>query len=400
MRELARTLLESMVNEVMDAQADMICEDGSNARNGYRERGLTTPVGDITLRIPKLRAGTYFPEGIIERYSRADRAVAAAVAESWASGVSTRKMERIARKMGIERPSKDQVSAMCRSLDAEVGGLSSRDLGALEVPYLFLDATYVKCRREGRVQSTAVVTAIGVGSDGVRRMLGLAAIDTETYAGWLGFLRGLRERGLSGVHLVVSDAHAGLARAVSECLPGAGWQRCIVHLERDVCSLLASRRHRAMAGKALQAVFRETDPATVRSAYRAAIDAVGALSAAAGALLEDAEADALAYLDFPAEHRLRIRTNNVQERMNREIKRRSRVVQVFPSPGSMLRLVGAVCAEQDEDWSSRRYISPESMLKLAEPAGPEPVESESSRRRGLMLVEAAMELAGAGRRAA
>ena len=216
------------------------------------------------------------------------------------------------------------------------------------MPYLFLDATYVKCRREGRVQSTAVVTAIGVGSDGVRRMLGLAAIDTETYAGWLGFLRGLRERGLSGVRLVVSDAHAGLVRAVSECLPGAGWQRRVVHLERDVCSLLASRRHRAMDGKALQAVFRETDPATVRSAYRAAIDAVGALSAAAGALLEDAEADALAYLDFPAEHRRRIRTNNVQERMNREIKRRSRVVQVFPSPGSMPLLVGAVCAGQDE----------------------------------------------------
>lgn len=272
--------------------------------------------------------------------------------------------------------------------------------GGIEVPYLFLDATYVKCRRDGRVQSTAVVTAIGVGSDGVRRMLGIAAIDTETHAGWLGFLRGLRERGLDGVRLVVSDAHAGLVRAVSECLPGAGWQRCVVHLERDVCSLLPSKRHRAMAAKAMQAVFRESDPATVRSAYRAAIDAVGALSAAAGALLEDAEADALAYLDFPAEHRRRIRTNNVQERMNREIKRRSRVVQVFPSPESMLRLVGAVCAEQDEDWSSRRYISPESMLRLAEPAGPEPVESEASRRRGLMIVETAMELAGTGRRAA
>lgn len=400
MRELARTLLETMVNEIMDAQADMACEDGATARNGYRERGLATPVGDIVLRIPKLRAGTYFPEGLIERYSRADRAVAAAVAESWANGVSTRKMERIARKMGIERLSKDQVSAMCRSLDAGVAELSSRDLGEVGFPYLFLDATYVKCRRGGRVQSTAVVTAIGVGSDGVRRMLGVAAIDTETHAGWLGFLRGLRERGLSGVRLVVSDAHAGLVRAIAECLPGAGWQRCVVHLERDVCSLLASRRHRAMAGKALQAVFRETDPATVRSAYRAAIDAVGAMSARAGALLEEAEADALAYLDFPAEHRRRIRTNNVQERMNREIKRRSRVVQVFPSAESMLRLVGAVCAEQDEDWSSRRYISPESMLKLDEPAAPEPPESEESRRRGLMVVETAMELAGGGRRAA
>ncbi len=375
------------MNEIMDAQADMACEDGATARNGYRERGLATPVGDIVLRIPKLRAGTHFPEGLIERRSRADRAVAAAVAESWTNGVSTRTMERIARKMGIGRLSKDQVSAMCRSLDAGVAELFSRDLGEVGFPYLFLDATYVKCRRDGLMQSTAVVTAIGVGSDGVRRMLGVAAIDTETHAGWLGFLRGLRERGFSGVRLVVSDAHARLVRAIAECLPGAGWQRCVVHLERDVCSLLASRRHRAMADKALQAVFRETDPATVRSAR-------------AGALLEEAEADVLTYLDFPAEHRRRIRTNNAQERMNREIKRRSRVVQVFPSVESVLRLVGAVCAERDEDWSSRRYISPESMRRLWEPAEPEPAESEGSRRRGLVVVETAMELAGGGRRAA
>lgn len=251
-------------------------------------------------------------------------------------------MERIAQKMGIERLSKDQISAMCRLLDAGVAELASRDLGEVGFPYLFLDPTHVKCRRDGRVQSTAAVTAIGVGPDGVRRMLGVAAVDTETHAGWLGF-----PRGLSGERLVVSDTRAGLVRAIAECLPGAGWQRCVAHLERDVCSLLASRRHRAMAGKALQAVFRETDPATVRSAYRAAIDAVGAMSARAGALLEEAEADVLTYLDFPAEHRRRIRTNNVQERMNREIKRRSRVVQVFPSVESMLRLMGAACAEQE-----------------------------------------------------
>ena len=286
MREPARTLLESMVNEVMDAQADMPCGDGANARNGYRERGPATPVGVIALRIPELRAGTHFPEGVIGRCSRADRAVAAAAAESRANGVPTRKMERIARKMGMERLSRDRVGAMRGSLDAEVGEPASRDPGGIEVPYPFLGAAYVKCRRDGRVRSTALVTAIGVGSDGVRRML------------------------------------------------------------------------------------------------------------------EDAEADAHAYLDFSAEHRRRIRTNNVQERMNREIKRRLRVVQVFPSPESMLRLVGAVCAEQDEDWSSRRYISPVPMLRPAEPAGTEPVESEASHRRGLMIVETTMELAGTGRRAA
>lgn len=227
MGELARTPLESMVSEVMDAQADMLRGDGANARNGYRERGLATPVGGITLRMPKLRAGAYFPEGMIERCSRADRVVAATVAESWANGVSTRKMERIARKMGMERLSRDRVGAMRGSLDAQVGELASRDLGGIEVPCLLLDATCVKRGGDGRVRSTAVATAIGVGSDGVRRMLGIAATSTEAHAGRLGFLRGLRERGLDGARFVVGDARAGLVRAVSECLPGAGRQRCV-----------------------------------------------------------------------------------------------------------------------------------------------------------------------------
>lgn len=254
-------------------------------------------------------------------------------------------MERTASKMGIERLSRDRVGAMCRLLDAEVGELASRGPGGIEAPYLLLDATYLKRGKDGRVRSAAVAAAIGVGSDGARRMPGIAAIGTETYAGRLGFPRTLRERGLIGVCLVASDAHAGLVHAISECPPGAGWQRCIARLERDACSLLASRCHGAMAGKAPRAVFREADPATVRSAYRAAIDAVGAMSARAGAFLEEAEADALAYPDFPAGHRGRIRDNNVQERMNREIKCRSRVVQVFPSAESMLRLAGAACAE-------------------------------------------------------
>lgn len=398
-RELARTLLESVVNEVMDGQADALCEDGANCRNGYRERGLATPVGTITLRIPKLRAGSYFPEGLLERYSRSDRAVIAAVSEIYASGVSTRKVAKTAQKLGMEKLSKDQVSSMCKSLDTEVSALSGRRLD-IEYPYVFLDATYIKCRREGRVQSTAVVTAIGVGSDGVRRFLGLGAIDTETYAGWLGFLRSLRERGLGGVRCVTSDAHAGLVRAIAECFPGACWQRCIVHLERDVCSLLSAKRSRAMAGKALQAVFKQADPATARSAYGAAIDEIANLSGDGARLLEDAEADALAYLDFPEAHRRRIRTNNIQERMNREIKRRSRVVQVFPSIESMLRLVGAVCAEQDEDWLSRRYIVPESLTALFEPAPQRVEETDESRQRGLKIVKAAMDLVDQRRRAA
>lgn len=400
LRELARVLLETMVNAVMDAQADALCEDGANVRNGYRERGLVTSVGTIAMRIPKLRAGTYFPDGMIERYSRVDRAVAAAVAEMYENGVSTRKVQRVAEKMGIERLSADRVSAICRSLDDEVSALRSRTFADLEFPYLFLDATYVKCRRDHRVQSTAIVTAIACGSDGVRRVVGFGAIDTETYAGWLGFCRDLRRRGVSGVRCVTSDAHEGLRRAIAECFPGAAWQRCIVHLERNVCSLLGTRRQRSMAGKVLQAVFREDDPAVVRAAYHAAIDAIGGASEEAASLLEEAEADTLAYLGFPAGHRRRIRTNNVQERTNREIKRRSRVVQVFPSAESMVRLVGAVMAEQDEDWSSRRWIVPASLSGLEEPAPVQPEPTDESRERGLKVVRTAMELADAGRRVA
>ena len=396
-QKLVRILLESALNAIMDEQADMACEGGANSRNGYRERGLITPAGKITLRIPKLRCGTYFPDGILERYSRVDKAVAAAVAEMYATGVSTRKVERIAAKLGIERLSASQVSRICERLDAEVAELRSREF-SIPMPYLFLDATYVKCRRDNRVQSTAVVTAIAVGADGVRRVAGLSAIDTETYARWLGFCRDLRKRGVSGVRCVTSDAHEGLRRAIAECFPGAAWQRCIVHLERNVCSLLRSKRHRKAAGRVMQAVFAEPDPASVRAAYHAAIDAIGGFSQEAAELLEDAEPDALAYLGFPAEHRRRIRTNNVQERTNREIKRRTRAVQVFPSAESMIRLVGAVMAEADEDWSTRRCMAtmdaPETLLP------PEPAIGAETRLRAERLVLVAMEAAGMGPKAA
>ena len=396
-QKLVRILLESALNAIMDEQADMACEGGANSRNGYRERGLLTPAGKITLRIPKLRCGTYFPDGILERYSRVDKAVAAAVAEMYATGVSTRKVERVAAKLGIERLSASQVSRICERLDAEVAELRSREF-SVQMPYLFLDATYVKCRRDNRVQSTAVVTAIAVGADGVRRVVGLSAIDTETYAGWLGFCRDLRKRGVSGVRCVTSDAHEGLRRAIAECFPGAAWQRCIVHLERNACSLLRSKRHRRAAGRIMQAVFAESEPASVRAAYHAAIDAIGSFSDAAAELLEEAEADALAYLDFPADHRRRIRTNNVQERTNREIKRRTRAAQVFPSMESMIRLVGAVMAEADEDWSTRRCMA--TMDALEREAPPEPAIDAETRLRAERLVLVAMESAGVAQRAA
>lgn len=391
LRELSRTLVETLVNEIMDTQADMLCEDG-NTRNGYRTRKLTTSVGEIAMRIPKLRIGTYFPEEMIKRYSRTDRAVVAAVSEMYATGISTRKVEKVARRLGVERMSASQVSRMCKALDAEVCDLQNRRFKDLDFPYLWLDATYLKCRDEGHVESVAVVTAIACGSDGYRRFVGFDCVDTESYASWKTFLADLRSRGIRNVRCVTSDAHSGLKRAIQEIFTQAAWQRCIVHLERDVCSCLNARRQRSMAGKALQAVFRQTDPVMVRSSYHVAIDEIAKFNGSAAETLEEAECDALAYLDFPAEHRRRLRTNNVQERANREIKRRSRVVQVFPSVKSLIRLIGAVCAEIDEDWSSRHYISPDSLANGEQDvAARKPIITDEVRQRAARLVAVAME---------
>ena len=219
MQELLRRLAEQVVNAVMDAEADQLCGGGANSRNGYRERSLATCVGTLTLRIPKLRSGSFFPEDVLERHRRVDRALV--VDEMYATGTSTRKVQRVAEKMGVSRLSKDQVSAIASSLDADVEELCARPLDSSPVPYVWLDATYVKCRREGRVASTAVVTAIGCDAGGWRRVLGVDVVDTESYDSWLAFLRAIRARGAAGVRLVVSDAHPGLVRALGEVFQGA-----------------------------------------------------------------------------------------------------------------------------------------------------------------------------------
>ena len=269
-------MAESLVNEIMDAQADEACEAG-NQRNGYRERRLVTSVGAITLRIPKLRVGTYFPEDLVERYSRVDRAVIAAVSEMVTNGVSTRKAKRVAQSMGIDRMSASQVSRICSSLDETVADLQQRDLSDVSYPYIWLDATYIKCRDSGRVQSTALVTAIGAGSGGYRRLLGLDAIDTESYDGWRSFLVSLRARGVSGVVCVTSDAHEGLKRAIREVFPGAAWQRCIVHLMRSAAGNASTKQKKAAVLGILKAVFAERDPELVRELYQLAIGQIEGL---------------------------------------------------------------------------------------------------------------------------
>ena len=394
---LARTLAEACANEIMSAEADAVCEATGTVRNGYRERELETQFGTLTLRIPKLRAGSYFPESLIERWGRVDRAVICAASEMCALGVSTRKVGRALERMGAAGLSKDRVSRICAELDAEVAALRSRDLPDQRYPYLWVDATCVPCRKGGHGATAAVVTAIACGEDGARRVVGLGCVDTESYASWKPFLRGLRERGLDGVQCVTSDAHGGIVRAGRELFPGAAWQRCIARLERDVIDAVATRAKRRAAGAVLHAVFAETDPARVRAAYQPAVSVISGLSEDAGRTMEEAEADALAYLDFPEEHRRRTRTNNVQERCNREIKRRTRVVQSFPSEALLVRLVGAVLCEADEDWSSRRYIAPGSLEALwepsraAAPAAPDPEDAEVERQRMRLAVVAGLD---------
>ena len=403
MQELLRRLAEQVVNAVMDAEADQLCGGGANSRNGYRERGLATCVGTLTLRIPKLRTGSFFPDDVIERYQRVDRALVAAVAEMYATGTSTRKVRRVAERMGVSRLSKDQVSAIASSLDADIEDLCGRPLDGSPVPYVWLDATYVKCRDGGHVSSCALVTAIGAGADGYRRLLGLDAIDTESYAGWLAFLRSLRERGASGVLCVTSDAHEGLRRAIEEVFPGAAWQRCIVHLMRNAASCAPTRQKRAAVLAILHAVFDERDPALVRELYHLACGEIAGICPRAAGLLEDAEADALAYLDFPYAHHRRIRTNNVQERANRELKRRSRVVQVFPSRKSLIRMLGAVFSEMDEDWASRRWFTEESIalaVSSAKSAAPAPSYDGTAGEHARRIMEVVVADNPIGRRAA
>ena len=302
------------MNVGVSAEADQLCDATGSSWNGYRERKITTCVGTLTLRIPKLRVGSFFPDDVIERYQRVDRAIVAAVREMCPTETSTRKVQKVAASMGIERLSKDQVSTIVEHLDSDVGELTGRPLGGVRMPYLWIDSTYVKCRRDQHVASTAVVTAIGCDEDGWRPVLGLGVADKESYDSWLAFLRKVRARGVEGVVLVTSDAHKELRRAIFEVFQGAAWQRCAVHLMRDCTRSAGSHKTAKRVARIVTPVFRLKKAGAVRAAYHMAIGMLEECCADAAAILEEAESDALAYLDFPASHWKRLRTNNVQER--------------------------------------------------------------------------------------
>lgn len=281
----------------------------------------------------------------------------------YVSGTSTRKVKKIAAKFGVESLSRDQVSRLCAVIDGQVDAFLSKDWSALRFAYLFLDATYVKCRDAGHVRSEAFITAIGIGNDGRKHFVGFSCANAESYLSWRGFLQDLWERGVKNVRLITSRAHTGLTKAISEVFPCAAWQRCITHLKRDVLKKVEKKSAKQHALAVMAPIFKESDPALVRALYHEAIDELACFVPGAARILEDAETDALTYLSFPREHRLKIRTNNIQERMMAELKRRAKVVQVFPSTGSVMRLLGGIIDEIDAEWASGNLFMSKASLK-------------------------------------
>ena len=367
MAELIRAMAESLVDEIMDARADGACE-GGNRRDGHRERKLATGVGAINLGIPKLRAGGYFPEDLIERCSRAGRAVIAAVSEMAADGVPAGKVRRVARAMGIDRMSAGQVPRMCPSLGESVADLRERDLSDVAYPCIRLDAAYIKRGGAGRARSTAPVTAIGAGSGGCRRLPGPGVIDTESHGGRRSFLPSPRARGVDGVICVAGDAHEGLERAIREVFPDAARRRCIAHLMRSAAGNAPTRQKKGAVPGILKAVFAERDPELAREPCQLATAQIERFRPKAAEVLEGAEADALAYLDFPYEHHVGLRTDDVRGRADRGPRRRSRVVQFLPGGKSPIGMMGAAFSEMDKDWAGRRRFGDDSIGRAVEGA--------------------------------
>ena len=364
-RLLAEGLMEAEVTELTGVpKGERDPERRLTHRNGYRERRWDTRVGTIDLSIPRVRDGSYFPS-LLEPRRRAERALLAVVQEAYVLGVSTRRVEDLVEALGIASLSKSEVSRICTSLDAEVEAFRHRPLLGERYPYLFLDATYVKVRDAGRVVSMACLVAIGVAGSGERRVLALdlAAGNDEGNA-WAGFVRGLLERGLAGVRLVISDAHRGIVEAVHTQLLGAAWQRCRVHATRNALDLVP-RGHQDVVAAAIRSIFEQPDERSAQAQLRRVADGLGGTFPAVAELLTDAEADLLVHFTFPEAHRRQIRSTNPLERLNKEIKRRTAVVGIFPTRASVIRLVGMVLAEQDDEWQDgRRYFSPESMALI------------------------------------
>jgi putative transposase len=369
-----QALIEAELTAVIGAGPHERTDARTAQRNGSRPRVLTTTAGDLELRIPKLRAGSFFPS-LLERRRRIDQALFAVVMEAYLHGVSTRKVDDLVRALGADTGiSKSEVSRICADLDAEVSAFRDRSLAEQPFPYVFLDATYCKARVDRRVVSQAVVIATGVAADGHREVLGFAVGDSEDGAFWTAFLRTLKARGLAGTQLVISDAHTGLKQAIAAVMLGAGWQRCRVHFMRNVLARVP-KGNAEMVAAAIRTIFAQPDAGHVHSQLDVIAGMLGRQFPQVEAMLREAEDDLLAFTGFPVAHWKKIWSTNPLERLNKEIKRRTDVVGVFPNPAALLRLAGAVLVEAHDEWqvSDRRYLSEGSMALLNRPTPAEEV---------------------------
>jgi len=379
--QLMRRILQSGLQALIEAQADAHVgaqrHERSDARttmrNGTRDRLVATTAGDLSVKIPKMRTGSFFPT-LLQPRRRVDVALHAVIMEAYVHGVSTRKVDDLVTALGADSGvSKSEVSRICAGLDEEVTAFNARPLDAQATPYVFVDATYCKARVGGRVVSQAVVIATGVTADGHREVLGCNVGDSETLDFWKAFLGSLRERGLHGVQLIISDSHTGLVKAIAQTMAGTSWQRCRVHFMRNVLAKVTKTHAEAVAAM-VRSIFAQPTPDTTKAQVRAVADSLRAQFGAVAAMLDDAEPDITAYTSFPGAHWRKIWSTNPIERLNREVKRRTDVVQIFPNPAALLRLAGCVLIEAHDEWqvSDRRYLSEASMalLTIPDPTSP------------------------------
>jgi putative transposase len=369
--DLLREMVKVFAEQLMGADADALCgadygersPERVNRRNGYRERPWDTRAGTIALAVPKLREGTYFPEWLLEPRRRAERAFVQVVAECYVRGVSTRRVEGLVAQLGIERISKSRVSEMAKELDEAVEAFRTRPLDGGPYTYVWLDALTQKVREDGRIANVAALVATGVNAAGFREILGLDLVTSEDGAGWLAFVRSLVARGLSGVRLVISDAHPGLVDAISSTLQGASWQRCRTHFLRNLLAKVPKSAGPFVA-TLVRSIFAQPDAAAVSAQFARVVDQLAERFPAAAEMLADAGPDILAFTAFPQTQWKQIWSNNPQERLNKEIRRRTDVVGIFPNRAAAIRLVGMVLAEQHDEWQVvRRYMSAESLAK-------------------------------------